>query len=93
MKGEAGIDWDDKRKREQWLTEIVQEQARVHATIAPPEKVEGANFFFPRASCQACPLRSQCVRGQGPRSISIQAEELVLFDHDPHARSSGLNAT
>lgn len=35
----------------------------------------GGQFLFPRASCQACPLRAQCVRGQGPRSISIQAEE------------------
>jgi hypothetical protein len=35
----------------------------------------GGKFAFPQASCQACPLRSQCVRGQGPRSISIQAEE------------------
>ena len=35
----------------------------------------GGQFLFPQASCQACPLRSQCVRGQGPRSISIQAEE------------------
>jgi Transposase DDE domain/Transposase domain (DUF772) len=35
----------------------------------------GGQFLFAQASCQACPLRSQCVRGQGPRSISIQAEE------------------
>src|SRR6266478_2650340 len=35
----------------------------------------GGQFLFPQACCQACPLRSQCVRGQGPRSISIQAEE------------------
>ncbi len=35
----------------------------------------GGQFLFSQAGCQACPLRSQCVRGQGPRSISIQAEE------------------
>jgi hypothetical protein len=35
----------------------------------------GGQFVFAKATCQACPLRSQCVRGQGPRSISIQAEE------------------
>ena len=35
----------------------------------------GGQFLFAAATCQACPLRSQCVRGQGPRSISIQAEE------------------
>ena len=35
----------------------------------------GGQFLFAKATCQACPLRTQCVRGQGPRSISIQAEE------------------
>ncbi|SRR5437016_145945 len=33
------------------------------------------HFVFAEATCQACPLRSQCVRGQGPRSINIQHEE------------------
>ena len=36
---------------------------------------QGGQFVFAKATCQACPLRSQCVRGQGPRTISIQAEE------------------
>jgi hypothetical protein len=35
----------------------------------------GGHFLFAKATCQACPLRTQCVRGQGPRSITIQAEE------------------
>src|ERR1700674_216028 len=35
----------------------------------------GGHFLFPVATCQACCLRSQCVRGQGGRSISIQPEE------------------
>jgi hypothetical protein len=35
----------------------------------------GGQFLFAKATCQACPLRAQCVRGQGPRSITIQAEE------------------
>jgi hypothetical protein len=37
----------------------------------------GGRFIFPAAipPCGTCPLRSQCVRGRGPRSISIQAEE------------------
>jgi hypothetical protein len=35
----------------------------------------GGHFLFPVATCQACSLRSQCVRGQGGRSISIQPEE------------------
>jgi hypothetical protein len=35
----------------------------------------GGRFLFADATCQACPLRSQCVRGQGGRSISIQPAE------------------
>ena len=35
----------------------------------------GGRFVFADATCQACPVRSQCVRGQGGRSISIQPEE------------------
>lgn len=37
----------------------------------------GGRFEFAAATCSACPLRSQCVRGQGPRTISIQAEEAL----------------
>jgi hypothetical protein len=36
---------------------------------------QGGRFVFAAATCQTCPLRSQCVRGQGPRTITIQAEE------------------
>jgi Transposase DDE domain/Transposase domain (DUF772) len=32
-------------------------------------------FVFADATCQACPLRSQCVRAQGARTITIQHEE------------------
>jgi len=32
-------------------------------------------FVFADATCQACALRSQCVRAQGARSITIQHEE------------------
>jgi hypothetical protein len=35
----------------------------------------GGRFVFAAAPCAACPLRSQCVRGKGPRTITIQAEE------------------
>jgi hypothetical protein len=35
----------------------------------------GKRFMFAAGTCQACCLRSQCVRGQGGRSISIQPEE------------------
>lgn len=42
----------------------------------------GGHFLFPDATCQACSLRSQCVRGQGGRSISIQPEERL--QHQDH---------
>ena len=35
----------------------------------------GGHFLFPDATCQACCLRTQCLRGQRGRSISIQPEE------------------
>jgi hypothetical protein len=35
----------------------------------------GGRFVFAAATCQDCPLRSQCVLGKGPRTISIQGEE------------------
>ena len=38
---------------------------------------QGGRFEFAAATCAACPLRSRCVRGQGPRTISIQAEEAL----------------
>src|ERR1039458_3825037 len=36
---------------------------------------QGGRFVFAAATCQCCSLRSQCVRGKGPRALSIQAEE------------------
>ena len=35
----------------------------------------GGQFVFAAAACQCCLLRTQCLRGQGPRTISIQPEE------------------
>jgi hypothetical protein len=40
-------------------------------------KGQGGRFEFAAATCQDCPLRAQCVRGQGARTISIQAEEAL----------------
>jgi transposase len=37
----------------------------------------GGRFSFPAATCAACPLRAQCVRGKEPRRIHIQAEEAL----------------
>jgi hypothetical protein len=47
----------------------------------------GGRFVFAVPTCQACPLRSQCVRGKGPRTLMIQAEE------DLQQRARGHNQT
>jgi Transposase DDE domain/Transposase domain (DUF772) len=36
---------------------------------------EGGRFVFAAAVCTACVWRGPCVRGKGPRSIAVQAEE------------------
>jgi hypothetical protein len=38
-------------------------------------KGRGGRYVFAAATCEACSLRGQCVRGQGPRTVTIQAEE------------------
>jgi hypothetical protein len=48
---------------------------------------QGGRFLFAAATCEACPLRSQCVRGKGPRTLTIQAEE------DLQQRARGHNQT
>src|SRR5687768_15730155 len=35
-------------------------------------------FFFPAAVCAACPLRAQCVAGQGGRTIAVHPQEALL---------------
>jgi hypothetical protein len=41
-------------------------------------------FQFPQATCQACPLRSQCVRGQKGRLIMIQPQERLQQEARVH---------
>jgi hypothetical protein len=36
---------------------------------------QGGRLVFAASTCEACPLCSQCVRGKGPRTLTIQAEE------------------
>lgn len=38
----------------------------------------GAVFRFPGVVCGACPLRSQCVRGQGGRTVQVHPQEGLL---------------
>ena len=47
----------------------------------------GGHFLFPDATCQACCLRSQCVRGQRGRSISIQPEERLQQQARAHNKT------
>jgi Transposase DDE domain/Transposase domain (DUF772) len=44
-------------------------------------------FVFAAADCRACSLRSQCVRGHKPRSISIQHEERLQQQARIHNQS------
>jgi transposase len=44
-------------------------------------------FVFAAADCRACSLRSQCVRGNKPRSISIQHEERLQQQARVHNQS------
>ena len=44
-------------------------------------------FVFAAADCRACSLRSQCVRGDKPRSISIQHEERLHQQARVHNQS------
>lgn len=47
----------------------------------------GGRFVFAAATCQACPLRSHCVRGHGGRTISIQPEERLQQQARAHNRT------
>ena len=47
----------------------------------------GGHFLFPDATCQACSLRSQCLRGQGGRSVNIQPEERLQQQARAHNRT------
>ena len=38
----------------------------------------GGQFRFAAAVCAACPLRAQCVRGVGGRTVSVHAQERLL---------------
>jgi hypothetical protein len=38
----------------------------------------GGSFRFPAALCAACPLREQCVRGSGGRTVALHPEEALL---------------
>jgi transposase len=43
-----------------------------------PAKAGGGGFRFAAAACSRCPLRAQCVRGPGGRSVSVHPQETLL---------------
>jgi Transposase DDE domain/Transposase domain (DUF772) len=45
-----------------------------------PSPTGGGQFRFAVAVCAACPLRSQCVRGVGGRTVAVHPQERLLQD-------------
>src|SRR6266567_1437000 len=43
-----------------------------------PAKGGGGTFVFATATCAACPLRAQCTRGQGGRTVQVHPQEALL---------------
>jgi DDE family transposase/transposase-like protein DUF772 len=54
----------------------------------PSGQNRAGRFVFAVATCQSCALRSQCVRGQGPRSINIQHEERLQQQARAHNQTA-----
>ena len=53
----------------------------------PNRKRSGGHFEFAAAVCATCCLRAQCVRGKGPRTVSISAEESLQQQARIHNQS------
>ena len=43
-----------------------------------PAKGGGGTFVFATETCAACPLRAQCTRGQGGRTVQVHPHEALL---------------
>jgi hypothetical protein len=43
-----------------------------------PTKGGGGTFVFAIETCAACPLRTQCTRGQGGRTVQVHPQEALL---------------
>jgi hypothetical protein len=43
-----------------------------------PAQAGGGMFVFATETCAACPLRAQCTRGQGGRTIQVHPQEALL---------------
>jgi transposase len=47
---------------------------------ANPAGEGGGRFAFPAPTCLACPLRDQCVKGTGGRTVDVHPQERLLQD-------------
>jgi hypothetical protein len=45
---------------------------------ANPSGEGGGRFAFPAPTCLACPLRDQCVKGTGGRTVDVHPQEVLL---------------
>jgi len=45
---------------------------------ATGDEGKGGTFQFPAAVCAACPLRAECVRGKGGRTVQLHPQEALL---------------
>ena len=43
-----------------------------------PTKGGGGTFVFAIETCAACPLRTQCTRGKGGRTVQVHPQEALL---------------
>src|SRR6266849_9739181 len=43
-----------------------------------PAKPGGGMFVFATETCVACPVRAQCTRGQGGRTVQVHPQEVLL---------------
>jgi transposase len=51
---------------------------QVTRDLRPAAKEGGGVFHFAAEVCGACPLRSQCVRGAGGRTVQLHPQEVLL---------------
>jgi transposase len=56
-----------------------------------PQVRQLRSFVFAAATCAACPLRPQCVRGKGGRTVQVHPHEALLqaaraFQHSPESQ-------
>jgi hypothetical protein len=98
LKGEAGIDWDDKGQREQLLTEIVQDGRRLLSLAEEIQKQQPAQTEAIAAAAAALLLRliAQDVEekpGGGFQVKSGTAKDRVLSVHDPEMRHGRKSAS